>query len=193
MLPVSAPQSRSRPTTNRSWGKLQKSAASSLAVASTALVRDGKKYLLVHPSVGHLASWPHLGPCLSRRDDAGRRLREGAGSLDRPRAAGEGHVRLRHQARLLWHPSPLGGPGDGFRAPHGCWHQDLVAGGVRATVPVPPRSQNQFHPMALMNLHLGLISFASFRFYANSFQQTRGDCSDEKGQGNCVWVVLLFN
>lgn len=108
MLPVSAPQSRSRPTTNRSWGKLQKSAASSLAVASTALVRDGKKYLLVHPSVGHLALWPHLGPCLSHRDDAGRRLREGAGSLDHPRAAGEGHVRLRHQARLLWHPSPLG-------------------------------------------------------------------------------------
>lgn len=38
-----------------------------------------------------------LNLLLCVRDDAGRRLRQGAGSLDRPRPPGEGHVRLRHQ------------------------------------------------------------------------------------------------
>ena len=52
-----------------------------------------------------LASFP--------RDDAGRWLREGAGSLDHPWAAGEGHVQLRHQVshagcpRSLRAPSPI--------------------------------------------------------------------------------------
>lgn len=147
MLPVSVPQSRSRLTTSRSWGKLQKSAASSLAVASTVLVRDGKKYLLVHPSMGYLASRPHFCPCLSRRDDAGRRLREGAGSLDHPRAAGEGHVRLRHQARLraagstgTHHPWEV--PGMGFEHPMGA--------GIRTRCPCrspcPPRKPESITP-----------------------------------------------
>lgn len=35
--------------------------------------------------------------CCCLRDDAGRRLRQRAGALDRPRPPGEGHVRLRHQ------------------------------------------------------------------------------------------------
>ena len=61
------------------------------------------------------------------------------------------------------------------------------------TVCVPPRSWNQLYSMALMNLHVGFISFASFRLYANSFHQKRGGCGDGKGQGNYVWVLLLFN
>ena len=66
-------------------------------------------------------------------------------------------------------------------------------GSICAAACVPLRSWNQLLSMALMNLHVGFISFASFHFYANSFHQTRGDCGDGKGQGNYVWVLLLFN
>lgn len=66
---------------------------------------------------------------------------------------------------------------------------------LAGTVPQPlsPEKLESIRPMALMNSHVGFISFASFRFYTNRFHQTRGDCSDEEGQGNYVWVVLLFN
>ena len=37
------------------------------------------------------------GSAVCLRDDAGRRLRQGARSLDHPRAPREGHVRLRRQ------------------------------------------------------------------------------------------------
>lgn len=56
-----------------------------------------------------LASWPHLHPPLFPRDDAGRWLWQGIGSLDHPRPAGEGHVRLRHQASHSECPSCLHG------------------------------------------------------------------------------------
>lgn len=75
-----------------------------------------------------LASWPCLHPALFPRDDAGRWLWQGIGSLDHPRPAGEGHVRLRHQAS---HPAASTG------IPHPCcplgvlprqgWHQGWLS------------------------------------------------------------------
>lgn len=59
--------------------------------------------------------------------------------------------------------------------------------------PLSPEKLESIRPMAVMNLHVGFISFASFCFYANCVHQTRGDCSVEEGRGNYVWVVLLFN
>lgn len=113
--------------------------------------RDLKGSSLGHPNAGivsraepgtHSRAWP---PGLSwvlassPRDDAGRWLREGAGSLDHPRAAGEGHVRLRHQAS---HPGCPRSPlisfadtprpwvllRDGFRGRDGCWRWERVSG-----------------------------------------------------------------
>lgn len=114
--------------------------------------RDLKGSHLGHPNAGTVSrakpgtysrTWP---PGLiwvlasSLRDDAGRRLREGAGSLDHPRAAGEGHVRLRHQASHPGCPRSLQAAGsfadtprpwvvlgDGFRGRAGCWHWEWVS------------------------------------------------------------------
>lgn len=159
--------------------------------------RDLKGSHLGHPNADtipwaelgtHSHVWPAGLICVltsSPRDDAGRRLREGAGSLDHPRAAGEGHVRLRHQVshpgcpRTPWAvgsfavpPGPWVVLGDRFRGRAGCWYREWVSGSVCAAARVPPRSWNQLHSMALMHLHVGFISFASSRFYANGFHQT---------------------
>lgn len=130
-----------------------------------------------------LASWPRLHPPLSPRDDAGRRLRQGTGSLDHPRPAGEGHVRLRHQASHPHCPSSLlipGGPWGCFPGRAGCW----IGNGCPGSVCVPPRSWNQLHAAALMSVRVGFISCASLRSHTNSFQQARGDGGGGEGRGN---------
>lgn len=215
LTPLSVLQSRSRPTTSHSWGKPQKSEASSLAVASTAPVRETWRD---HTSgILTWASYPGQSPASSAV--LGLLASSGSSPLPPGMMLGGGCGReLAHwiihgrpekdmygydircvtppapAPRGLWAPSSIGGPwGDGFRGRAGCWHWEWVSGSVCAAARVPLRSWNQLGSIALMNLHVEFISFASSHFYANSFHQTGGGCGDGKGQGNYFWVLLLCN
>lgn len=78
-------------------------------------------------------------------------------------------------------------------APWGCFQGRAgIRSGCPGRVCVPPRSWDQLQAVALMNVHVGFLSFASFHSHTNSFHQAQGDGGGGEGRGNYVWV-LLFN